>query len=97
MPVNTLYYPGQTIRITGTFQALGINTDPVTITFTIKDPNAVETSYTYAGGQVVRDAVGVYHYDLLLSLSGNYFYRVVGTGTASAAWEDIIVVSQSHL
>jgi hypothetical protein len=65
------YYPGQAMRISVTVQSLGVDVDPDTITAFTKDPAGTVTTY----GSPVRDGVGLYHQDIVLS-----------TGAAPGVW-----------
>jgi hypothetical protein len=38
--------------------------DPGVVTLKFKDPTGAVTSYTYGGGQIIRDGTGLYHYDV---------------------------------
>lgn len=99
------YDIGDTVRIFGRFKAAtfvvtdGVPeasyalADPTTVTLTIKAPgDVVETSYTWAGGQVTRVSAGVFYRDLDLGLAGRYLVRWIGTGAAAAAVETAIRV-----
>ena len=94
--MNT-YVNGQPVRLTVTFTVADVNTDPATVTIKLKDPTGAITSYTYAGGQVVKDSTGVYHYDATPSTDGLWWWRAEGTGAATAATEDQFFVKSSFL
>lgn len=57
--------------------------DPTTVTVTIKPPNGPASIYT-----PVRDGVGAYHYDLALTVAGDYGYRFKGIGAVVAQSPD---------
>lgn len=81
---------GSRIRFVGTFTDLiaGVVTDPTAVTLKLHDPTGAETSFTYSAGQVIRDSVGVYHYDYTPTISGlTWRARWVGTGSVVAATE----------
>lgn len=84
---------GTEIRFTETFTDLiaGTVADPTTVTLKFRDPNGNETSVTYAGAQIVRDSVGVYHYDFtppIPSKQGQaWLARWVATGAIVATDE----------
>lgn len=83
----TEYARDSQVRLTGTFQNLsGADTD-TTVTLYVVNPNQVATSYTISTG-VVHDSTGVYHYDLTLNVSGQWYYAWTGTGALIAAMPD---------
>lgn len=71
-------------------------TDPTTVTLKVRKPNGDEASYTYEDEQVVRQTEGVYRYDILLTMSGEWSVRWVGTGTVPTAVERTILVAPSR-
>lgn len=80
------YDKGDYIRLTGTWRDdAGVLVDPTTVTLKIHLPDGTTSSYTYASGFVVKDSVGIYHYDFLPNGQGNYVYRWEGTGNAIAS------------
>lgn len=80
------YDKGDYIRLTGTWRNdSGALVDPTTVTLKIQTPDGSITPLTFASGYVVKDSVGVYHYDYLCSSQGNYTYRWEGTGNAIAS------------
>ena len=91
-------YPlGSSITITGTFtNASGANADPTTVTLYLQQPGQVDSTQHVT--DVVRDATGVYHYNLTLNKAGTWTYGWVGTGAVQAATFDIpLVVASSAL
>lgn len=62
--------------------------DPTTVALVVRDPRRVLTSYTYAGGQVVRESLGLFSFRLSLPISGNWQYRWVTTGAVEDATYD---------
>jgi hypothetical protein len=50
--------------------------DPTSLTLKIKLPNKTEVSYELGvDEELVKDAVGIYHVDYLLTLPGQYWYH----------------------
>ena len=86
MPDN-LYEPGTKVRLSVVFSSAGAETDPTTVTLKVRTPAGVVTSYTWAGAQVTKDAVGRFHMDLSVTASGRYYYRWIGTGTVETSVE----------
>ena len=74
-------YPGSLVRLTARFtnKALEQPIDPSGVCVRCKAPSGSEANY-YA----VNDAPGRYHYDLMVTEAGKWFYRWEATGTQSA-------------
>lgn len=71
------YTINQTVRLSATFVASGLNYDPTTVTFFVKSPKGVVTSYVYGTDSAVqKDGTGVYHLDVTPSAAGGWSYRV---------------------
>lgn len=91
---------GDRVRLAATFQDLNGNlTDPTTITLTVRKPNSPSVTYAYALSPaiVTKDAVGKYHVDLDLHLSGAWKYKWAGAGAVIAAEEGRIFVRSSSV
>ena len=74
----------------------GTPADPTTVTVKLRDPFGTETSYTLAAGQVVRDALGLYHFDSpVFTVAGEWVVRWVGAGAIVAAHEYVFRVEKS--
>lgn len=71
--------------------------DPTTVAVTIQSPSGAQSTYTYAGGAVVRDDVGAYHFDLTVSTAGTWLARWVGAGAIVAVAETSLLVTASSL
>jgi hypothetical protein len=90
------YWPGQLISLDAAFLTNGTTaTDPTTITLIVRNPAGVETSYT-AGFSHPTTGNYAYNYDLTNALSGIWWYRYVGTGSAQAANENSFWVHPSN-
>lgn len=82
------YTLGDGFRLVATFTVNDVATDPTTITFKLKDPDDIVTTYVYGvGADVVRTGVGVYYLDVTVSKAQTWYWRVVGTGAVIAAAE----------
>lgn len=91
------YDVGDVVRTTATFKVGGVLTDPTVLSFKFKTPAGVTTTKVYGIDiEVVKDSVGVYHYDVSLSASGVWSYRWVSTGTAAGASERKMLVKTSE-
>lgn len=88
---------GETVRILASFSVADVLTDPTTVTLKLRTPAGVQTSHLYGTDPgVVKESVGLYHYDLPVSVSGKWVYRWEGTGDASAVEETHFRVLQSE-
>lgn len=60
--------------------------DPTTVSLDLLAPGATTpVTYTLAGGQVVRDSLGVFHYDVLATVAGHYTGHWKATGTVATS------------
>lgn len=78
--------------VTVTFIARGDTapSDPTAVTFTVKDPSKVTTTYTYDAGQtgaydVLRVSAGVFELRVACALAGIYYVTGHGTGNVKAS------------
>lgn len=85
------YTTNQLVHLTAAFTVSGVATDPTAVTVRIKDPSLAITTPA-----AVKDSVGIYHYDLAVTLPGRYFYRFEGTGTCQATSEQFFDVLSSN-
>lgn len=68
------------IQLTGSFTDLtGAPADPTNIFCYVVDPSGLTT--TYSGGQITRDAAGIYHVNITPTISGFWRYKWQGTGS----------------
>lgn len=90
------YDIGDVSRIYNTFSQSGVVITPTTVALVVKAPDGTSTSYTYAGGTVLRDAdgthtpaatTGTFYVDVAVALAGTYRYRWTSTGTGAASEE----------
>lgn len=69
-----------------------IVSDPTTVTVRVTDPTPTTTDYTLGAGQVIKDSVGNYHYNLATSGSsivGWWIYTWITTGTPAHAEKNV--------
>lgn len=80
---------GMLLRFSVTFKDLaGVPADPSTVTFSLRGPDGVTTSFTYGvDPEIIRDSAGVFHTDALPSSEGEWKWRWQGTGAVAAATE----------
>jgi hypothetical protein len=81
------YIVGNLVRVTAAFTVVstGAAYDPTAVGVKIRNPLAVESTYTYAGGEVKKSGTGVYYFDVDANLAGHWSYYWYGTGTGQAA------------
>ena len=91
------YFEGQVIKLSATFTASGIPTDPTTITLKIKKPDKTTATYTDALGQITKDGDGLYSKKATLDQPGLWFYRWIGTGAVEAVGEKKFDVKASEI
>jgi hypothetical protein len=63
----------------------GAVVDPTTIVLYLKPPTGAVGTYTYAAGDVTRQAAGTYYYQGTVTQAGYYNTRWIGAGAAVAA------------
>jgi hypothetical protein len=80
---------GSRARFTETFKNLltGALADPSSVVLKLRGPSAIETVYTLAAGDVVRDSEGVYYHEETFTLSGEWSARWIASGGIVAAHE----------
>lgn len=86
--MKTTYILGEVATPTAEFRVGGVLTDPTAVTFTVEQPDGVETTYVYGTDpELIRDSAGIYHVEVLTDQQGTWVYRFVGTGAATGANE----------
>ena len=92
------YDVGDLIRISGSFDnSAGVAIDPATVTLEIKAPTGTVSTCTYVGEDITKDAVGRYHGDVDITVSGAWHYRWSSTGTGQAAGEDHFIIRRQEV
>ena len=86
------YFPGQQVRLSGTFTVSGVATDPTAVVLTVEDPAGTITTPT-----AIKDGTGLYHYDLTPVLPGWWAYQWKGTGAVVASTEFTFCVITSSV
>lgn len=84
------YTVGALVRLKGTFtDASGVAADPGTVTLLVWTPGAASSTSRVYGTDpnVIKDGVGLYHYDQDVEAAGTWRYRWQGTGAVQAAGE----------
>lgn len=90
------YDVGDVVRLAGAFTVGGADADPTAVTLEVLDPSGNQSSYTWAAGQVVRQAAGRFYYDLAVDEAGLWRYRWEGTGAVVSAGEGHFYVRRSE-
>jgi hypothetical protein len=85
MRVANSYAKNQVVRISVSFTASGVATDPTTVTLVVQNPAGTETTYTYAASEITKSATGAYYKDVTGNVEGDWYYWWYGTGTCGAA------------
>jgi len=93
---TNVYDIGDEVRVMGNFTAEdGITpADPTDVECRVRRPDG--TIADYNGTQVIRDAEGGYHVDVVIDQWGTWFYRWVGTGALNAAGEETFSVRRTR-
>lgn len=83
------YYPGDSIQVKGEFRnaLTGALADPSTVALTVKAPHTVAHDLA-----TVRESLGVYTADVVLTESGTWIFRWSGKGNIAAVTETTVVV-----
>ena len=93
------YKVGTTKRLSVVFKSVVDDTtpaDPTAVTLLIQAPDNAQTTYTYLTDvELVRDGVGLYHFDLDFTHIGAYFFRWTGTGAVQYVYEGELDVAAS--
>ncbi len=88
------YNQDSAVRLQAVFSDVsGRLADPTTVQCKVKAPDGTVSSYTWAGGQIQRDSLGNFYYDLTLAASGSWAYRWKGTGAVVAVGESSLSVN----
>lgn len=84
--VTTAYDVGDLRRLQVTWSDIaGAAADPTAVALHVLEPDGTVVSKTYAGGDVIRGATGVYYYDFSITQAGRHQVRWIATGALQAA------------
>ena len=86
------YDLNDTVSPTCTFTVSDVNTDPTTISLTVREPDGTTTTYTYAGATVTKSSTGVYTKNITLAKRGVWLFQWAGTGACQASAEGTVTV-----
>lgn len=90
------YNIGETVKIVGTFKQNGVIGDPSVIRTFVKDPEGVITQKTFPDVSIVKESDGVYSFEISLSISGFWYYRM-DDGGSKVGTEGYLVTRVSEL
>ena len=96
---DSQYIPGEVARLSLTVTDLdGLVADPGAVVLKVKQPAGVVATYAYgSSAEVIKDAVGAYHADLVLSAAGMWAYRWELDAPNAGAAEGVIQVQKSRV
>ena len=81
-----IYDVGDKIRISGSFTASGVLSDPASVVFKLYNRKVLIETHTYGiSADLIKDSVGNYHIDYVIPVLGNYSYDFIGSGTIDAS------------
>ena len=83
--VTQAYDIGDTRHLQATFKNISsVNTDPTTVTFKMREPDGVITTYVFnTDSQLVKSAAGVFHVDWPIAKQGRHAWSMAGTGAVA--------------
>ncbi len=93
------YYAGSPVRIGAHFEDENdVDVDPSTVTFTLRSPCGVETSYVYlTDDEVTKTSTGDYFAEVIPTEGGRWRYAWSSTGSnKTVRFEDSFVVQASE-
>lgn len=84
------YTVGSLVQLTATFTtvASGADTDPTTVTFTIRKPDGTQTTPS-----VTHVSTGVYQTNVSIDQAGTWRWRATGTGAVQAQQDSLFEVA----
>lgn len=99
MPSNLPYIVGEAVRLSNAItDPAGSPADPGVLRLKIKTPAGTLLTYTAGVDSiVVKDSVGNYHVDLVLSLAGTWYWRWESDAPAPGAGESGATVYASKV
>ena len=91
------YTLGNVIKLAANFKSGGADVDPTTVTFKVKTPVGLITSYTYGTDpEIVKDSTGDYYVHFTPTIEGRHVYRFASATTYIAAEESTFDVVESQ-
>ncbi len=93
------FYVGDTVRLSTDIADPDTEAavDPSAVTFKVKSPSSVTTTYIYGTHtNVSKSAVGAYHADIEVDQAGRWLWRIEVEGTVSGVDEGALLVTASQ-
>jgi len=89
---------GDVARLKVDIKVDDVLTDPTDLQVQVKEPDRTITTKTLLldPGDVIKDAVGQFHYDFTVTQTGKHVYRWLASGTAVGAEERAFSVKESE-
>lgn len=84
------YDIGDVVRVSAAFTNAAGAPANTTATLRVRKPDLSVTTPS-----LTNDGTGLYHYDIVVDMAGNWFYRAEGTGTVAAAGERSFTAKKS--
>lgn len=96
---NETYIPGEVARLTlAVTTVAGVAADPGALRLKMRAPAGTVATYTYgSGSEIVKDATGNYHADIVLATAGVWAYRWEMDAPNAGAAEGAINVQKSRV
>ncbi len=93
------YNVGSGIRIEGIFEdaLTGIRVDPTDVIIDILEPDGTRFQKKLSLAEVIRSALGVFHYDYLTAKEGHHEYSITGIGNVDVVKEFRFKVRHSRV
>ncbi|MGD9879036.1 MAG: hypothetical protein AB7E70_20935 [Hyphomicrobiaceae bacterium] len=99
MTIPNIYDKGDLVKLSTSpafKDADGEAADPTAVTFRIMEPDGTETTYVYGtDAELVKAGTGDYYVHWTCAKEGRHSYRFEGTGTVTAAGEQVFDVRDS--
>jgi hypothetical protein len=87
---------GDTVIVYGTLLVNDVPTDPNTLRLEIEDPVGSVTEYVWTSDlEIVRDTVGTFHFNLVITQNGRWLYRWFSNSTLTAFESGVVDVSNT--
>ncbi len=93
------FYVGDTVRISTdiTDPSSSAAVDPTTVTFKVKSPSAVVSTYVYGTHtEVSKSGTGSYHADIPVTAAGRWLWRIEVEGVVDGVDEGALQVTASQ-